>query len=190
MAASSTSTITPAQMQAKFDLGISLVLANWQALSIAVDNEWGGIDSKDKRDWFAGAISDQFASSPETDNQDLEDMLLQIMEDEFELALDDGSECLVAATILRIKEEILCRDFSTVDAMWEAFKTKKVKAKAVRVGPASDDGDSVDDESGSDDEDQEMVDADETIPKLRESKPRVEPEVDEDGFTKVVGKRR
>jgi pre-rRNA-processing protein TSR2 len=182
-------TLTPEQLQAKFDLGISLILSNWQALSIAVDNEWGGNDSKDKRDWFAGAVSELFTSNPDTDNQDLEDMLLQVMEDEFELALDDGSETLIAAAIIKIKDEISYRDFSTVDAMWEAFKSKKGKVKAVRVGPSSDDEDSVDDESDSDDSDEDMEDADDAAaPRLAREK--VVPEVDEDGFTKVVGRRR
>jgi pre-rRNA-processing protein TSR2 len=183
------SALTPDQLQAKFDLGISLVLSNWQALSIAVDNGWGGNDSEDKRNWFAGAVSELFTQNPDTDSQDLEEVLLQVMEDEFELALDDGSEALVAAMILRIKDEVSYRDFSTVDSMWEAFKSKKSKVKAVRVGPSSDDEDSVDDESDSENEDEEMGDADDATTQ-RSSKPKPEPEVDDDGFTKVVGRRR
>src|ERR1700754_5211374 len=94
------------QKQAKFDLGISLILFNWDALTAAVQNGWGGPDGEDKRAWFAGAISELFTANPSTDAEDVEDMLVQVMGDEFEVGLEDGSEIPVAVAIVKIKQEI------------------------------------------------------------------------------------
>ena len=44
-----------------------MVLSNWSALCLAVQNSWGGPESAEKRDWFAGAVSDLIASKPDAD---------------------------------------------------------------------------------------------------------------------------
>lgn len=186
---SSSSSSSPDQLQAKFDLGIALVLSSWEALSLAVQNHWGGPDSADKRDWFAGAVSELFTTNPETDAGDLEEFLLQVMEDEFELDVEDGSEMAITASILQIKDEITRGDFTTVDKLWHKYKAKKTPVKAMRVGPSSDDEDSLHDEFDEDDEDIDMSDDDNAVPQ-HPARSKPEPEVDEDGFTKVFGRRR
>lgn len=172
--------------QAKFELGVTLILHSWPALTVAVKEEWGGPDSADKRDWFAGVIVDLFHTNPLTDAEDLEDFLAQVMEDEFELVLDDESEVQTASQIMAIRKQCGKGEFATVDQMYEQWKVKKdAKVQISRAGPGSDDeGDSVDEESEEDDEDVEMGDA----PAQPKEKPP--PEIDEDGFTKVVGKKR
>ncbi|KAF2670430.1 hypothetical protein BT63DRAFT_424373 [Microthyrium microscopicum] len=189
MATTTSSAPTPAQLQAKFDLGISLVLNSWEALTLAVQNQWGGNESADKRAWFAGALSEIFQSNPETDSVDLEEILLQVMEDEFEVAVEDGSEVNIAAGILQIKQELQRGNAASVDALWAHWKNKKSQVRATRVGPSSDDEDSVDDESDlDDDEDDEDESMEDVVEKP--SRQKIAPEVDEDGFTKVVGRRR
>jgi pre-rRNA-processing protein TSR2 len=112
------------------------------------------------------------------------------MGDEFEVALDDGSEVVVAAAIMKIREETHDGFFGTVDRWWEQYQARKNPGvKAVRVGPSSDSEDSVDEEDDDDDEgeeDVEMMDA----PVASKPKERIAPEIDEDGFTKVMGKRK
>jgi pre-rRNA-processing protein TSR2 len=68
---------TPAQLQSAFDHGIWYALSLWPALHVAVQNSWGGADSSEKRDWFAGAVSDLFTGRQDTDAEDLEAFLLQ-----------------------------------------------------------------------------------------------------------------
>jgi pre-rRNA-processing protein TSR2 len=167
-------------------LGISLILANWQALTVAVQNDWGGNESSDKRDWFAGAISELFIANPATDGQDVEDVLVQVMEDEFEVELDDDSEVMIAAGIMQIREETRDGFFGTVDKLWEQWNSRKPQVvKAVQAGPASESGDSIDDEDD-EDEDVEMADA----PAPARTREKIAPEIDEDGFTKVVSKKK
>ncbi|EAT79376.1 hypothetical protein HBI56_051130 [Parastagonospora nodorum] len=182
------------QLQSKFDLGIWHTLFNWADLTVAVQNQWGGPDSSDKRDWLAGQISDLFASEPATDCEDVEVMLLQVLEDEFGIRLEDETEVNVAREIMALRKEILEGKTDIVDKLqqkWESRKGKEVDTGSVNVKESNQEAewDSVDEESDEDDEDVEMGDAPALVPaKAKEPKP--EPEVDDDGFTKVVGKKK
>lgn len=178
-------------LQSKFDLGIWHVLFNFADLTVAVQNQWGGPDSSDKRDWLAGQISDLFATEPSTDAEDVEVMILQVLEDEFGVRLEDETEVQVARDIMSIRKELSEGNTTTVDALqkkWEDRKGKEVSTGSVSVRESNQeaDWDSVDEESDEDDQDVEMGDA----PALVPAKPKAEPEVDEDGFTKVVGKKK
>lgn len=117
-------------------------------------------------------------------------MLLQVLEDEFGVRLEDETEVNVAKEIMTIRKEIGEGNTSTVDRLqkkWEERKGKEVATGSVNVRESNQDAewDSVDEES-EDDEDVEMDDA----PALVPAKPKPEPEVDEDGFTKVLGKKK
>jgi pre-rRNA-processing protein TSR2 len=178
------------QHQAKFDLGIWHALFNWADLTVAVQNQWGGPDSSDKRDWLAGQISELFAAEPQTDAEDVEVLLLQVLEDEFGVRLEDETEVVVAREIMQMRKEIGDGNTATVDALhkkWEARKGKEVATGSVSVRESNQEGewDSVDEESD-EDEDVEMGEA----PKLVAAKAKAEPEIDDDGFTKVVGKKK
>lgn len=154
-----------------------------------MQNQWGGPDSADKRDWLAGAIAEQFQNDTETDGDDVADILLQVMEDEFEVVVDDGSEVPIATKVMKIRTEVKDGDFRTVDDMLAKWQERKDKpAPQVKVQSQSDSEESVDDEDWEDDGDIEMADAPTLIPSA--PKPKHPPEVDEDGFTKVVGKKR
>lgn len=118
-------------------------------------------------------------------------MLLQVMEDEFNARVEDESEVQVAKHIMDLRKETGQGVFSSVDALqekWEARKGKPVATGDVKITQIDQDAewDSVDEESGSEGDDAEMADA----PPSGSTKPKPVPEVDEDGFTKVVGKRR
>jgi len=104
------------QVTAKWELGVSLILDNWDVLTEAVNNLWGGEDSSGKRDWLAGAIVEMFVGRPETDEYDIEETLLQVMEDEFSVCLEDDSSWIVSLSpywlILRKKKalRLMCMD--------------------------------------------------------------------------------
>ncbi|KAJ9620141.1 rRNA accumulation- protein [Taxawa tesnikishii (nom. ined.)] len=176
----STNAAAAEQAQAQFDQGIWYTLALWPALTIAVQNNWGGPNSSDKRDWFAGAVSDIFTNDPDTDALDLEAVLLQVMADEFDVNLEDESEVPVAAEILKIKKACLEADFGPVEEVKRRFETRKGRAR----------GDEDDDDDDDDDEDEDEMDVDDAPALAPVPKEKPEPEVDEEGFTKVVGKKR
>ncbi len=159
-----------------------------------MQNHWGGPSSADKRDWFAGAVLDLFTDRPDTDLEDVETVLLQVMLDEFEVAVDDDSAFEVAEQIIRLRKDCAKSEFGEVATLrqrWEAKRGRAETANFQRVerGEEEDetDWDSDDLEEEEDEEgDVEMGEAPAPAP----AKEKVAPEVDEDGFTKVVGKKR
>ncbi|KAB8266565.1 Pre-rRNA-processing protein TSR2-domain-containing protein [Aspergillus minisclerotigenes] len=180
----------PNSASSYLDLGITLAIHNWPALTLAVQSNWGGPTSSDKRDWLCGAISDMLNDRPETDAEDLEDVLIQVMNDEFDVVIDDESAVPVAAEIMEVRGLVAKGDFGPIKQMWENYQTKS-QQKASNVAAAFKRGEDEDQDSDEDDEeDEEDVDMGEAPALVRAPKEKVEPEVDEDGFTKVVGKKK
>ncbi|KFY46165.1 hypothetical protein V494_00572 [Pseudogymnoascus sp. VKM F-4513 (FW-928)] len=198
--ASSSGEPTLEQKSAQLDLGISLSLALWPALTLAVQNNWGGPNSSDKRDWFGGAISEYVTSSAEVDEEDVEAMLVQVMLDEFEVAVDDGSAGEVADDIIRIRGECEKGNFGGVEELkrrwglmahgvvetteelkrrWEGRRGKQIVGQEVQ----GEEDESESDESESEDEDVEMGE-----PAAPREKPA--PQIDEDGFETVVSRKK
>ena len=160
-----------------------------------MQNSWGGPESSEKRDWFAGAVSDLFHASPDADVDYVEEFLLQVMNDEFEVNVEDGSGEEVAAKMVGLRKMTLQGDFALVDEMYAkwAERQRKGGGEAVAIqhvvrGEQDDDTD-WDSGDGDSDEDEEMDDAE--APALaRVSKEKIQPRIDEEGFTEVVGKKR
>jgi pre-rRNA-processing protein TSR2 len=125
---------------------------------------------------------------PEPDSEYIETMLLQIMDDEFEVALEDGSAFDVARDVVRLWNDAKeGKDGYVKDLEMQADRMKgKLPEYEVDAGSASDWEDSDDDnedESGSDSEDYGK----DVVPQLLNHAKEV-PDIDEDGFTTV--KRR
>ncbi|KAJ5899522.1 hypothetical protein N7495_004266 [Penicillium taxi] len=169
------------------DLGITIALNNWPALTLAVQSNWGGPTSEDKRAWLGGAISEILGDRPETDAEDIEDILIQVMNDEFDVVVDDDSAANVAVDIMEMKQQTERGEFTNIQALWETWQSKSLQRSAAanmfKQVEAQDEEQETDGED--DDVDMDMDEAPELV-----RAPREEPEVDEDGFTKVVGKKR
>ena len=45
---------------AKFERAIAVIIYSWTALSLAVEHQWGGPESDDKRAWVAGIVANMF----------------------------------------------------------------------------------------------------------------------------------
>lgn len=180
-----------------------------------MQNNWGGPDSSDKRDWFAGEVANQFPPFPssngpssssttngtssqqtqqagdqeEPDAEYLEELILQVMLDEFEVNVDDDTAFDVATEIVRLRGQCARSNFEEVDrllARWQARKGEKVHFKHGEDQDGETDWEDDDDDDGSDD------DMDEAPPLVETAAPKKEkapPEVDDDGFTKVTRKR-
>jgi pre-rRNA-processing protein TSR2 len=193
----------PPQLAAQIDLLISLSLHAWPALTLAVQNSWGGQDSSDKRDWLAGEVSSLITSLPPQlhDVGDLEEVLLQVMIDEFEVVVDDDSAENVARQIWSGVQKLQKGETEELKQMWEKWEEKRRKTGGKEISGIvrgeDKDGDETDwDDEDYDDEtefngfpDRPDVNMDEAPP-LVAKKEKVEPEIDEDGFTKVVGKKK
>ena len=188
---------TAEQITSNLDLLISLNLYTWPALTLAIQNSWGGSPqvSQDKRDWFCGAISELLAPSSDqiADAEDLEEVLLQVMLDEFEVVVDDDSAIDIAVRIMKGREKVFRGDFAEAAELYRRWREKggeKVQFKRVEDQEGEDTDWDNDDEEDENDEDDEMTDAPQLVEKNIQRREKVEAEIDEDGFTKVVGRRK
>jgi pre-rRNA-processing protein TSR2 len=185
----------------------------WPALTLAVQNHWGGPDSEDKRDWFAGVIVDLFpdftkqkpqASNPiatapnttagssaeEPDSADVEAVLLQVMLDEFEVNVDDDSSFETADQIIRLRNDIAKGKSGEYDGLERRWRSKS-GARVENLFKKGDDEEQETDWDSDEDEDEDQ-DADDVAMTDAPEPPREKqpPEVDEEGFTKVTKKKR
>lgn len=183
---SSSSSSPPKPHIILFARGVIARLDIWSTLRIAVQENWGGPETKQKSRWIASTIVDSFEEeSEEPDDIYIEDMLLQIMADEFEVSLEDGSAESVAKDIVRMwletkegKEDSV-RKF---EELAEKMKGKRIEVQETVQSDDEEDWDDEEDEEGSDDEVPQLIGHSSAQPTKKE------PEVDEDGFTLVKGR--
>lgn len=198
-----------ATRQSEFEQAVAYALHLWPALTLSVQNNWGGPDSADKRDWFAGAVVDLFSEftdaapqadknakpSQEPDLEDVETFLLQIMIDEFEVNVDDDSGVEVAKNIITARQGCTVGKFDEVQALrtrWMNLKGTKVTEMFKKAEDADQETDwesDSDDSDGNDDDNANVdVEMDEAPPLVPRQRPEVQ--VDDDGFTMVTKKKR
>lgn len=167
------------KQQAKFELGVALLIHKWEALSIAVANSWGGPESADKRDWIAAIVAELFEAKI-VDIQLIEETMLYAMQDEFDTQVEDDSALPIAHQILLMYRDIASNNYSKLDTLYEKWqsKTDTVQQVVVTEDPNNpDDSESEDEQVVEEKEDTEMTDSN-------------EPVVDEEGFTLVSRKGR
>jgi len=121
----------PVSAAATFAAGVRAVLARWTALRLAVEGEWGGVDSgakaeqmaRDVEGWFARGkgkrggggggrggrmprLAPPPSSSPDHYADDLEDELDQAMLADFHAQLEDGSPRDVAHALVALHSDL------------------------------------------------------------------------------------
>lgn len=182
----------PSASSVLFARGVIARLAIWATLRIAVKENWGGPDASSKRTWLASVIVDAFEEQkPVPDDQYIEELLLQVMSDEFETVIEDGSSEAVAEDIVRLWDETQIGKGDLVVKFEELAEKVRGKTPNIQEQIVSDDDDDWDD-NGDDEEEDEGED--EEAPCLVErpvsNQVSKEPEIDETGFTMVKGKAR
>ncbi|XP_029862603.1 pre-rRNA-processing protein TSR2 homolog isoform X2 [Aquila chrysaetos chrysaetos] len=73
-----------------FARGVRAVLGGWAALQLAVAHGFGGPQSPEKATWLAGALQEFFAQN-ELGEEEVEEFLAEVMDNEFDTAVEDGS---------------------------------------------------------------------------------------------------
>jgi len=202
----------PSTESTEWELGVAYILHSWAALSMAVNSQWGGPNSAEKRDWLCGAVTDMFDEAAaantgvELDEYDVEETLAQVMVDEFGVDVQDESILPIAQKIVKLRGEISRGDFAWVEVLREAFEKGKGKyvvlarAGGAQIGGEDGDDDDAEEEEaeGEDgDSDEEMRDVDAQVypPLSPNTASAGGPQgsgqsVDEDGFELVQNGRR
>ena len=175
--------IPPFSTSISFAKGVIARLALWPALRIAVQNGWGGPDSNEKRTWIASVIVDTFEEqSTPPDAEYIEELLLQIMGDEFETMVEDGSAELVARDITKLWQDIHLGDLAGLRHLEHQANDIPNRPVVAHLGLEEVETDSGEEE---DDWESDQGDGRDTGNSPAGVQP---PEVDEDGFTTVLGK--
>ncbi|XP_060039380.1 pre-rRNA-processing protein TSR2 homolog isoform X2 [Erinaceus europaeus] len=77
--------------RALFRAGVRAALQGWPALQIAVENGFGGIHSQEKAEWLGGAVEEYFLRNADLELDEVEDFLGELMTNEFDTVVEDGS---------------------------------------------------------------------------------------------------
>lgn len=162
-------------------------------MSLAVQQEWGGPDSADKRTWLADQVVVHFYPEVTDDgstrtkvpdrNDDIdavEDILLDAMENEFNAQLEDDSARQIATEAVSLFEATAQGDFRPVEEL-------VARATAARnLGQGNDDSS----EDGSDDGEEATSGEAMEVDSEASSSRRPEPVIDDDGFELVQKRKR
>ena len=173
-----------------FARGVIARLACWPALRLAVDQSWGGPDSSSKQTWISSVIVDEFDKPEDSELPDefyIEDMLLQIMADEFDTILEDGSAEAVGKDIVKLWSDVKDGRGEGAVKLWEekarSSSSRTVLSQEVKDPDTEQDSTSDEDEGSESDGVPQLL-----SPSMHKS--HEEPEVDSEGFTLVKGKTR
>ncbi|ONK60480.1 uncharacterized protein A4U43_C08F18930 [Asparagus officinalis] len=94
--------------------GISLILSQWQALQMAIKNEWGGMESHQKCEELTSTLLSYFSQSKAPHHiEDLENILDENMVLSFNTEALDGSIEQVAEQLMILYEDCLHGNYET-----------------------------------------------------------------------------
>ncbi|KAK2898257.1 hypothetical protein Q8A67_009675 [Cirrhinus molitorella] len=135
-----------------FSEAVRAVLETWPVLQIAVDNGFGGAFSQQKAEWMVGAIQQHFMDNDDLQQDEVEDFISELMNNEFDTVVDDGSLTQVAQKVCEMFQQCQQDRLKEVREQINQMIQKKSAGRA-KVTPAADDDD---DES----EDEEAMECD------------------------------
>ncbi|XP_053908160.1 pre-rRNA-processing protein TSR2 homolog [Cuculus canorus] len=81
----------PEEEEERFARGVTELLAGWEALQLAVAQGFGGPESPEKAAWLPRAILQFFRQNADLEEEEVEDFLAEVMDNEFDTAVEDGS---------------------------------------------------------------------------------------------------
>uniref|UniRef100_A0A8C3NKM5 Pre-rRNA-processing protein TSR2 homolog n=1 Tax=Geospiza parvula TaxID=87175 RepID=A0A8C3NKM5_GEOPR len=79
------------EARALFAEGVRAVLGGWAALQLAVAQGFGGPQGPEKAAWLSSALLDFFAQNADLEQEEVEDFLAEVMDNEFDTVVEDGS---------------------------------------------------------------------------------------------------
>ncbi|OAY78946.1 pre-rRNA-processing protein TSR2 homolog [Ananas comosus] len=176
---------SPAAWAAVLGEGVSLVLSRWTALQMAVENGWGGRDSRRKADDLAASILSWFAQSKDPHYIDeLENMIDECMVISFNAEIEDGSVEEVAEQLMIMHEDCLKGNYESIE---------KLRNSGPRINAVSQSRRVIDDneDESSDEEESEMaVDEAPSTAMAEDHHPKPAKAVpDEEGWSVVAPRR-
>lgn len=189
------------KQQANFELGVSMIIHSWEALEIAVANQWGGAQSEAKRDWITAIVVELFDEKI-VDIELIEETILNAMVDEFDVNVEDDSSLIIADKVIKAYRQCFQKDYTKIHQLFNDWQSKQ-QERTQRLNNLRNVQINEDPQNPDDSDDEE--DDDEEVPSLQAGEPIQEdvemsdvdnepsgPIIDDDGFELVQkkGKRR
>jgi len=167
---------------------VHAVFAEWTALGMAVENEWGGRATRDKALQLLHRVLTGLLSSSAVHVEELEELLDSALLDDFNVEAEDDSPAQVARLLCTLHSEARAGCSTTALGILEKHASKREQSNwVVAPLPPKQSTDSSDDEDIGEDGDENMA-VDTTGASGSSREPKV-PEVDEDGFQMVSRSR-
>lgn len=184
--------LSPTQT-AQLDAATAYLLFSYPPLTLAVKESFGGPQSPQKREWLAGTLSEYMATAPSAEADDIGELLVQVFGDEFEMVVDDGTLEGLCRGLEAARDAVREGKGGGVVRELKGVYDCSLKGNGTIVAGCADGDDEEEDEDDEDDDgdSQDSGDgsADEMVLDAWTSKskaPPEPPEVDEEGFTKIV----
>ncbi|CAN6287339.1 unnamed protein product [Urochloa humidicola] len=177
-----------AEASAALGEGIRLMFGRWTALQMAVENQWGGRNSRDKADQLRASILSWFCNSRGPHCfEDLADMMDEQISELFNADFEDNSIDEVAGQLMIMHEECLQSNYSSIERLRNSHVQGNAVSQSRQIAEDDDDSDSSDD----DDDASMMDDAAVAAPEeMAVDRPRPSrPVADADGWTVVPPRR-
>jgi len=131
-----------------FHRSIAHALSSWTALAACVRAGAGGRESAEKADWLIGATETWMTENQGIEPEELADFYQDVLWNEFDTIVDDGSLIHVAKTICDYQSRIKRGQKAEVEA---AIREPPKVVHNVSIAPDDDDDDDDDDNDDGDD---------------------------------------
>ncbi|XP_060619273.1 pre-rRNA-processing protein TSR2 homolog [Anolis sagrei] len=120
-----------AEPRGLFGQGVEALLGSWPVLQIAVENGFGGAYSQEKAAWMVGAVEQYFQSNADLEPDEVEDFLAELMNNEFDTMVEDGSLTQVSQQLCLFFSQCQHGNGAAVREAIVRLAQKKQEAKVV-----------------------------------------------------------
>ncbi|KAJ1982322.1 rRNA accumulation- protein [Dimargaris xerosporica] len=140
--------------QAAFAEGLQILLTNWPVLRSAVDQGWGGDESREKEQWLIDTLVGYVGErGRRLEPEDVEDVLVQVLSDEFDTVVEDESPRHLGRLIVRLYKECVTGNYRMLENLRVEATKRPQGYSVIQPGPAGDTMGQTEDGSESDDDD-------------------------------------
>ncbi|KAM8830372.1 pre-rRNA-processing protein TSR2 homolog [Synchiropus picturatus] len=172
-----TNMAAPSASRELFTDGVRVVLNSWPVLQIAVDNGFGGVYGQQKADWLVDVVQQYFHDNADLQSFEVEDFVAQLMDQEFDTVVDDGSLPQVSQQLMQMFSKYQQGALPELAQSIQTLRLKNTVRSKATAPPA---------ESDSDSESDSQMECETPQPSAPPARPQ---EPDEDGWT-VVRKKK
>ncbi|XP_069785273.1 pre-rRNA-processing protein TSR2 homolog [Narcine bancroftii] len=85
-----------AALRELFEESVKVAMEAWPAFQVVLENGFGGVYSQQKADWMVGALTQYFEDNASLERDEVEELLADMLDNEFNTVIEDGSVSEVA----------------------------------------------------------------------------------------------